>query len=245
MVAVQHRARLQRAPQLETSDVVLLRHEPALAVLVAVGELGLARDRLVRVCPVAEDHPLLRGVLEEVEDPLFCAEPRHEREVGLLVLHAVGALWVLARQRLAVRHAGVVEHGRHDLGHALVLEDAARLALAEQPKPRHHAQPERVPAVVEGGLGLDRGDDAVQRARVAAGHVQGEGSALAEEPGCEVVRVAAGGRDHDVEAEGARDALSAAEGEDAQAALRERARGEPERRAGRTGGRRGGGRRVG
>ena len=102
------------------------------------GELRVARVRLVRARRIAQHRGVLAVLVGEVVvDPLLLHQPADEVEVGLAVLHAVFPRLVRAREAIELVGGDRVlaEDLLDDLGHLLILEDAAVRAAGEEPQP--------------------------------------------------------------------------------------------------------------
>lgn len=133
-----------------------------------------ALDRIERARAIAEhEHlPRLRArlVLERVEDALLGEQALDEVEVALLVLHAVAARAVAARQPQAAGHSERAEQLADDRGDRLVLKDAAVLLVLQQRKRGH--EPQLVGPAIGGARGHPDSDGArepaVTMARAAA-----------------------------------------------------------------------------
>ncbi len=101
------------------------------------GDLPLSLEVEIVAGVVAEDHHmLLRGVLEEVEDPLAGQESGDKVEVRFVELGAVFQLNLIspgAEVEAAGIDHGFREDGGDNLLHTLVLKDAAVLFEGEKP----------------------------------------------------------------------------------------------------------------
>ncbi len=146
-------------------------------------EAVVVRDRLVHAHRVAEHHGVIAlAVLEEVEDALLLEQAGDEGQVRLGVLHAVGALGVVARERLAVRDPALIQDPRHDLRDRQVLEDAAAHDLAQPPEARHHVELQPLPVLAEALLpALHPPHEAVEVADRPVAEVDGEVGVLAHQ----------------------------------------------------------------
>ena len=138
--------------------------------------------RLVSRGVVGEDERVLAVlVLEEVEDAFVFEEARDEGEGGFVVLHAVVARRVCAgRGIFVVGEAQLVEEARHDVGHGLVLVDAAVGGLRQDPEPRTKLRVVCGEALV-GVLLHEARDDAVEEVVGSVVEPQLDGRALADD----------------------------------------------------------------
>ncbi|CAJ5885843.1 Uncharacterised protein [Burkholderia pseudomallei] len=173
------------------ADAHLPRGQPAVDMF-HVGDHGaVARDvrnrfvagqRRMRRHRVAQ-HQRMRvlGMPEPVVDALEFHQPRHERGIGPVVLHAILARHIRFGEVVLDRKAVRRQHVLHDLGHGLVLEYPAIGATRREPQPWPH---EQLVAVVP--LGTPAGkrcarNDAVQVARRPALLFDPDGDGLAEQ----------------------------------------------------------------
>jgi hypothetical protein len=140
---------------------------------------------------VVDEHERLRvvGLVEEVGDALFLHEPRDEREVRLVVLHAVLAhrvrLLELQQHGAFVRLKAGLEHFPQHVRDGLVLEDA-RVAALPEPEERGANRHHGPDAVRSGGPRRDMRHDS-RHAVLDHAALHDEGAVLAEE----LVRVGA------------------------------------------------------
>jgi hypothetical protein len=173
------------------------------------------------------------GLEEEVEDPLLGEDARHEREVALLVLHAVHARLVALLEPQRDGDLRLAEHLADDLRDGHVLEDAAHPAAGEEREAGHEARPHAARQAVAGGVvAAERRHHAVHHPR----HLQRlrvlEARGLSEEVGLERLEVHALELERHVPTVGLRERLAAAEGHHPKHAIavRPRVHGEQSRR---------------
>src|SRR4029453_9488059 len=156
---------------LVTQALLLVGEADAVENGAGVGGAG-AVGQYQRVLPVL--------VNEEVEDAFVFQQARDEVVVGLAVLHAVLARLVAAGElEPVVGQAVFREQLLHDVGHGLLLEDAAVGGAREEPRPRDDVgRVARVPA--HRPRLHEAADDAVQ-VTVAGGGGDGDGDVLADD----------------------------------------------------------------
>ncbi|MNZ92211.1 hypothetical protein D3C78_1112270 [compost metagenome] len=174
------------------------------------GQLG--EYRLV----VAEhQHMSGRRVPEVVVDALLLAQALDEVQVGLAVLHAVGAFGVDGRAELeaiavAVEDAVLLQYPADDLRHAEVLEDALVAAVGQVGEAWHQAQ--AIAGQALAGVALGNAVDQTMHPATVRG--EGEKGRLVQQTF--QVEVGAFADQFEVEAKRLADGLAATEGEDLQ-----------------------------
>ncbi len=119
-----------------------------------------------------------------IGDAFLLHQAADEVEVAFAVLHAIRPRAPLAAEPGGIDPGAAVvgKHGLQDLHHVLVLEDAAIGAEREMPQPRPQLDPVEVEAA-DRAAQVDRGDPAVDVAKLLVGSQQLHGRLRAEQLG--------------------------------------------------------------
>ena len=124
--------------------VFLFDAEDGVRVQTATGGRSVACRRLARTGSEGRfvvgqnQRVLFFALLEEVENAFVFEQPRDEVEIGLAVLDTVVPGLIAGLQaQLVILEAPVFENLFDDVGHGLVLEDAAIGVEGEEPEPWH------------------------------------------------------------------------------------------------------------
>ena len=200
-----HTAGASLQAQAEALDHRLIGDQPGVLLV------GHRRQRGKHRLVVAEhQHMAVRAVLEVIVDAFLFAEALDEMQVALVVLHAVLAFGIDHRAEVeamadAGENAMFLEHPGDDLRHGQVLENALVAAVGEIGELRY----ERQAVAGQAPAGLSLGDAMDQAVNAAAVRGEGEKRRLMQQR--LQLQVGAFADQFDLEGEGRRERLAAAE----------------------------------